>query len=136
MAVLGARLLEDQKPGVEAAETVSLRHRGENSLLASIADTVGRGLSKALSWRVWWAGGGEGEATVELNTDFLEASLSPDGLLKMVAAWQQGGIGGKVLHHNLRLGERLPEGMTFDDWQDDIEQNGAAVFPSFDEEAA
>ena len=49
MAVLGARLLEDQKAGVETAETVRLRHSGENSVLSSMANTTGRGLSLALS---------------------------------------------------------------------------------------
>lgn len=124
MAILGARLLEDQKTGVEAASTVGLRHRGENSLLASIADTVGRGLTMALNWALWWAGGTEDSATIELNSDFLDKPLSPEGLVQLVAAWQQGGIGGRVLYHNLLEGERLPKDMTFDKWMEDIEENG------------
>ena len=124
MAVLGARLLEDQKAGVEAAATVAMRHRGENSLLASIANTASRGLSQVLSTMAWWNGGQPASATVELNTDFFEAPLPPDGLLKLVGAWQQGGIGGRTLHHNLLKGERLPEGMTFEDWHEDIETFG------------
>ena len=44
--------------------------------------------------------------------------------LKLVAAWQQGGIGGAVLYHNLKAGERLPEAMTFEDWERDIEEHG------------
>ena len=123
MAVLGARLLEDQKAGVEAAETVGLRHRGENSMLASLADTTGRGLAIVLNWLIRWAGGPEQGARVELNKDFFEQPLGPKEMLELVTAWQQGGIGGEVLFHNLKSGERLPEGMTFDDWQRDIRQN-------------
>ena len=123
MAVLGARLLEDQKAGVEAAATISLRHRGENSMLASLADTVGRGLTEALAWLVHWAGGPEGAVRVELNKDFFENPLGPKEMLELVNAWQRGGIGGEALFHNLKAGERLPEAMTFDDWQRDIREN-------------
>ena len=73
---------------------------------------------------VWWSGGQPDSATVELNRDFFEQPLSPDNLLKLVAAWQQGGIGGETLFHNLKTGERLPENMTFEGWQRDIETNG------------
>lgn len=127
MAVLGARLLEPQKAGVESAEAIGLRHRGENSLLASIADTMGRGLSRALSFAAWWMGTvdkPEGGASVILNSDFVEAPMSADQVLKLVAAWQQGGIGAEVLHHNLARGEALPEGMGMDEFVTDVEQNG------------
>jgi len=126
MAALGARLLEDQKAGVEAAETVSLRHRGENSVLASIAATASRGLSQALSWAAWWGGAQPDQATIALNSDFVERAMSPSEMVQLVAAWQNGGIGGEALYHNLREGERLPEGWTFDDFQRDLEEHGPA----------
>ena len=128
MAVLGARLLEPQKSGVESAETVGLRHRGENSFLASIADTMGRGLSRALSIGAWWMGGIEGRpeglATVQLNRDFTEASMSADQILKLITAWHTGGVGSKVVHHVLSRGEVLPENMDFDKFVEDVEANG------------
>jgi hypothetical protein len=139
MAVLGARLLEDQKSGVEAAATISLRHRGENSLLASIADTTGRGLQQALRWLVEWAGAeSSDDVTVELNRDFFEKAMTPKDTIELVAGWQQGGFGGDVLYHNLREGERLPPGMTKEEWIKDIEDNGpsAAMFGGDDGPAA
>ena len=61
--------------------------------------------------------------------------MSPADLVAFVAAWQQGGIGGEVLYHNLKAGERLPEGMTFESWQNDIEEFGAtAAFMGFRDE--
>ena len=138
LAVLGARLLEpQQKGGVESAEAIGLRHRGEDSILASVSDTVSRGLTRVLSTLIWWAGGGESEASVELNKDFFEKAMTADTLLKMTAAWQQGAFGGAVLYHNLKTGERLPEGMTFEDWARDIDQHGpAAAFLGSEDEAA
>ena len=119
MAVLGARLLEDQKTGVEAARTVALRHRGENSLLAGIANSVARGLSRAIGWLVWWSGGPEGAARVRLNTDFLDQPMSAAEMVDLVEGWQRGGWGPRVVFENLRDGERLPENMSFEDWRRD-----------------
>lgn len=125
MAVLGARLLEDQKTQTEAFQTVSMRHQGENSMLASVADTVGRGLTNTTNWQLWWNGGGETDATIELNKDFIERALTPQEMVHLVAGWQQGGYGGEALFFNLQQGERLPDGWTLDDWKKDIEENGA-----------
>ena len=120
MAVLGARLLEDQKAGVESAEAIGLRHRGENSLLASIADTVVRGLGRALDWQAWWAGAEPDQTSVDLNKDFTERPLAPQEMVHLVAGWQQRGYGDEVLFHNLKGGERLPAGMTLEAWREDI----------------
>ena len=85
MAVLGARLLESPKAGVESADAISLRHRGERSLLASIAGTVERGLTRSLSTAAWWITGQDDAATVELNKDFAAAPLSPDQSAEVAA---------------------------------------------------
>jgi hypothetical protein len=119
MAVLGARLLEDQKAAVEAAATVMLRHRGENSLLASISDTVGRGLSRVLGWLVWWSGGPEAAVRVALSKDFFEKAMTPAEMVKLIEGWQLGGYGPRVVFENLREGERLPDDMSFEEWRRD-----------------
>jgi len=46
MAQLGARLLEDQKRAVEAADTVRLRSSGESSVLANLANSCSMGLER------------------------------------------------------------------------------------------
>lgn len=111
MAVLGARLLENRIAGVEAAETVRLRHSGETSLLASVADSVGRALSDALGWAVWWRGGERLGAKIALNRDFLDEPLSSERLNALVAAWQAGAYPASVLRWNLRRGEVIPAEM-------------------------
>ena len=128
MAVLGARLLEQPKAGVESADAVNLRHRGERSLLATIAATVERGLSRVLSLASWWQTGIEDGATVQLNRDFATAAMTPAELVNLVTAFQSGGIGAEVLFFNLKAGERLPETMTtLDDFERDIEEHGASA---------
>jgi len=127
MAVLGARILEDQKSGVEAAATVVMRHRGENSLLSSLADTVGRGLTLVINEMIWWAGTEKAEGEVELNKDYVSAQLSGAELVQLTSAFQTGSIGPEVFFKALKDGERVPDGWTMEDWLKDIEE-GADAF--------
>ena len=126
MAVLGARLLEDQKVGMEAADTVRLRHRGESSILASISRTVSAGLQRALDWQVWWAGGPEQGSTVTLNTKILPESMTAEEVSKLVEAWIKGGIGGQVLYQRLVDGEIIQD-LDFEGWRQDVIENGPAA---------
>lgn len=127
MAVLGARLLEAQQKGnPEHHDTVNLRHRGEDSILASISNTASRGLTRALGHAVWWGGGDPEKVSIELNTDFNAAGMSGQHMVQLVSAWQSGGIGLEVLHHNLKKGEFLPENFDLAAFTKDIEQNGPA----------
>jgi hypothetical protein len=127
MAVLGARILEDQKAGVEAAATVAMRHRGENSLLASLSDTVARGLTDVLETMIWWSGADTPDVTTELNKDFTGAQLSGAELVQLTAAFQSGSIGPEVFFKALKDGERVPDGWTIEDWLADIDE-GATAF--------
>ena len=127
MAVLGARILEDQKAGVEAAATVSMRHRGENSLLGSIADTTSRGLIEVLETMIWWSGVEKPEVEVELNKDFTSLQLTGAELVQLTTAFQTGSIGPEVFFKALKDGERTPDGWDVADWLADIEA-GADAF--------
>lgn len=121
MAVLGARILEDQKSGVEAAATVAMRHRGENSLLGSISDTTSRGLKVVLETMVWWNGIDDPEVSVELNKDFTSMQMTGAELVQITSAFQTGSIGPEVFFKSLKDGERVPDGWDVDDWLADIE---------------
>ena len=54
MAVLGSRLLEDQKKVGETAQAIELRQSGEYSVLNSIATSVSESLTQVLRWVYWW----------------------------------------------------------------------------------
>lgn len=127
MAVLGARLLEDQKAGVEAAATVAMRHRGEDSLLSSLAHTCSRGLTAATHKLLWWSGVEEPDVSIELNTDFMSAQMSPDDVVKLTLAYQQGTIGQKVFFNALKAGEYLPNEWTMEDWLEDIAKSSPGL---------
>ena len=112
MAVLGARLLEDQKTGVETAEAIRLRHQGEHNTLASIARNASQVLSSCLGWCLKWMGQNSEEGRITLNQDFNPQGLPSDLLTSYMELWQGGAMSWDVLYYNLEKGEVYPEGWT------------------------
>jgi len=116
MAVLGARLLEEQPKGVEAAETVKLRHAGEQSVLASIAQSVSEGLTTVLQWVIrWGTAAEEATATLELNKDYNVAGIDPSFLTALMGAVQGGMMSWSTWFYNLKKGEIYPDSLTEED---------------------
>jgi hypothetical protein len=108
MAVLGGRLLESRVAGVEAADTVRMRHSGEHAVLKTTALAVGLGLTKLLRWHAWWEGH---EPTTEqpigltFNQDFFETRLSADEVRTLVLALQAGACSFETFYYNLQRGD-------------------------------
>lgn len=118
MAVLGARMLEGGKNtgGVEAAETIARRQSGEESVLASMAETVSQGLERALTWMALWIGD-TSPVSYKLNKDFLPQPMTAQDLTSLVAAWQSGAISSQTLFDNLKAGEVVADSDTFEEEQ-------------------
>ena len=140
MAVLGARLLETQQRGnPEHHLTVDLRHRGEDSILATASQTISRGLTRVIKTAAEWSGQTTDKISVSLNTDFIPTGMAPKDVISLTSAWQTGGIGGKALFLQLQKGETIPADWSFDDFLEDIENNGSFMGRSnfeLDEKAA
>jgi hypothetical protein len=119
MAVLGSRLLEDQKRVGETAEAIQLRQSGENSILGYLATSVSESLTQVLRWAYWWNSTEEmpedvtdGEVLLELNTDFSMQGMTSLELTAVVAAWKAGAISQDTMLELFRKGEVLPDGRT------------------------
>jgi hypothetical protein len=121
MAILGARLLSSEKKAVETAQTAQIHRAGESSILSAIAQTISIGLTKALNTFSAWAGS-EGEWSIELNRDFLPASMTPQDLTALVGAWQSGAISFEVLFANLQQAEIIESDLTVEDMQAQIDE--------------
>ena len=116
MAVLGARMLEAEKAGVEASETLLLRSAGERSTLQSIAIVVGLAFTKILRWHAMWAGIKETSTiSAELNSDFTAAPMTSAELTALMQAWQGGGISYETFYYNLQRGELTRPDITAED---------------------
>jgi hypothetical protein len=119
MAVLGSRLLQDQKKVGETAEAIRLRQSGEESVLSAIATSVSESLTQVLRWVYWWNSTGalptgltKSEVTIKLNNDFGLAGMTAQDLTAVVAAWQAGAISKDTMFELFRRGEILPDGRT------------------------
>ena len=115
MAVLGSRLLEDQKTGVEAAAAIRLRLSGDGAILTAISMTASESWQTLLGW-VWeWTNAGtEPEIVVSINRDFNPARLPPADMAILMQALQAGTIDIETWFFNLERGEVVPPGMTRD----------------------
>jgi len=123
MAVTGARLLETQRPGVEAAETVRLRSSGDSATLADIAGNIEAGLTDVLQYIGFWLGIGEKECAVSVNKDFVSAKATPQEITAWVQAVQAGYLSVDSFLYNLIQGEMLPAGRTIEEEQEAIAED-------------
>lgn len=123
MASQGARMLAAEKRAAEAAETAAIHRSGENSVLASLANAAAAAISKAINWCVLWSGA-TGEASVELNTDYMPAGMTAQEVTSLVSAWQAGAISHETLYDNLQRGEIARQGVSFEDESAKIEEEG------------
>jgi hypothetical protein len=126
MAALGARMLAPEKRQAEAAETMAIRHSGEMSVLASLANAVSQGLTEALTIARDWLGL-NGDVSVELNTDFMPVQMDPQKLTALMKAWQAGGIAFDDLIWNLQRGEIVREDRSADDIRADVQDEQPAM---------
>ena len=120
MAVLGARMLESQKAGVESGDAIARRQTGEESLLSCMSQTISMGVTVALQWLTAWESV-DGDVKVELNRDFLPASMDAQMLTALVGAWQSGAISQNSLFHMLKQGEIIEDGIDFEEEQGRID---------------
>jgi len=114
MAVLGARMLEPQKKAPEAADSGSIRRKGEESMLGACAQAISLGVTIALRWFTEWGGGDTSTVAYELNDDFYPAPMTAQMLLAQVSGWQQGAYSKETLFDNLKRGEVIQPDVTFE----------------------
>ena len=126
MAAIGARMLAPEKSGVEAAETLHMRHSGENSILASVAIAVSEGLTKALRMFGRWTGLAEtavAKIVVKLNKDFLSFNIDPAKLTALLAAVQAGKLSWESFFNLMKRGDLIEPEVTFEDEQARVDDN-------------
>lgn len=120
MAAIGARMLAPEKAGVEAFDTIVMRHTGETSVLAGVAQLVSEGFTEMLGFMAQWAGIA-GEVRFSLNTDYLPVGMTAQQLAELVKSWQAGAISWETLFVNLQRGEIVPAETSAEDERERIQ---------------
>jgi hypothetical protein len=126
MATLGARMLAPESKGIESAQTASIHRAGENSVLASISQSISISLTHILEWLRDWSNI-TGEVSVELNRDFVPPTMTAQDLTALVTAWQSGAISHSTLFDNLKQNDIIAADQTFEDEQELIAMNPVAM---------
>lgn len=119
MAVLGARMLESQKAGVETSDAITRRQNGELSLLASLASTIEQGATIALRWFTEWASA-TGDVSIKLNKDYLPAGMTAQEAVAFMQLRDGAAISEETLFDNLKAGEIIADDTTFEEEQSRI----------------
>lgn len=128
MAILGARLFESSKDGVEAAESIRLRQSADTATASHVARIVSSGIQTCYQWMLDFSLATQGsEAFVSINTDLLDTAMSAQDMSALVTAWQSGAISMETLLWNLKQGEILPPEREFDEEVTLIEQDALRV---------
>lgn len=112
MAVLGARLLLDQKKDAEAVDTVKMRSISETAALSNISGFMSVTLTQVMQWFLWWdtatmerpTDAGD-QVSVIMNDDFIDAPLDSATLTAIVGAFQQNAISFDTMFYQLQKGE-------------------------------
>lgn len=126
MAILGARMLETQPSGVESANTAAIHRGGEQSMLASVAQSISIGVRKALITFSKFAGASE-DVKFELNRDFFPVPMDALTLTAIIAGWQNSAYSYDTMFENLKKGEIIPVDGNVEEEQKKIKANPPPV---------
>jgi hypothetical protein len=107
MSVLGARVLERVRTGVESAEAARIHQSSELSILSTVVETVEKAVRDSLRIIAIWENLDPDEVSVRLNRDFVDARLPARDLQVLVDAYLKGAVSLDTLVYNLKSGEIL-----------------------------
>lgn len=130
MAVMGSRILAQDKRMVEAAETAQIHRAGESATLASIVRSVSDALTRVLELLRDWQGI-TGEVVVTLNTDFNPTEMDPQMLIALLQALQAGRIAQSDFVYALKQGELLRDDRTAEDITDEVGSTPPSLMGGF-----
>lgn len=127
MAALGARMLAPEKKTSETADSLEAKRGGENSVLSALAGSADMVLSSALRFMAEWVGADPKEVFIELNKRYLPTPMDATMLTAWVKAWQSNAISYETFFAGLQRGELVPESISAEEEQDDIEAQAPVV---------
>lgn len=136
MAVLGSRMLTEEKRTAEATDTLAMRSAGERSLLAATANDVNDTLKRCLKWMAEWIGLDPDHVEYSLVLDFGAKRLDPQMIQALIGAYQGGVITFETLFFNFQRGEIIASDVEYEDYEAQITDAGPSIeAPSIEPES-
>lgn len=122
MAVLGARMLESQRSGVESEGALARKQSGEESVLADISTTVSNGMTNCLRWFADWQGYLTDDIRFELTKDFLPFAMNAQEITALFSAYIGKGLSYDALYYNYQRAGLYPPGSTMEEERGKIDE--------------
>lgn len=120
MLALGARLLAPESSSQISENTMQMKTAGQRATIIQIADTVSRGITKALQYMAMWLNDSD-NIIFKLNTDYNLSEMSPQMMTALFTGQQLGQIRKEDVFNALKKGEIIEESLTFEEWSGDLE---------------
>lgn len=130
MAILGARMIAQEKKVAETATTTAIHRTGENSILAAVALTVSLSIKRALEIFAAWAGSEGANIEYEINRDFMPASIDAQMLASLLKAYQSGAMSFETLFDLLQRGDMVAPELTAEQEQERIKALPPPLLPA------
>ena len=125
MLALGARLLAPESASQISENTMQMKTAGSRAVIIQLADTISRGIEKALTIMAMWLND-SGNIVFKLNTDYNLSEMSPQLITACIQANQVGLMPKKDVYDNLKKGE-MTSYETFEEWSNDLETQSPLV---------
>ena len=122
MAVMGSTILSGKGRYIQSAETARVSSSGEFATLANMSRALSASLTYVLKLVDYWYGG-KGDVSIQFNTDFETDRLDPQELIAYMGAVQSGRLSEKAYFYTLKQGEVYPDGWTFEEEQQAIQED-------------
>jgi len=130
MAIVGTRLLDVPKKGVEAAETYKMRNLGETNILSCLSIVLSAIMTQALKVVYLWENNKEkDDINIAFTLDFDAGVLDANQISALVKTYQAGGISWETLFYNLKRGEIIEPDVDEEMEQERISSNMTLIAP-------
>ncbi len=118
MVVLGARILETPKLGVEAAESLRIRQQGDKSNLDQVASVSVQAMRWVIKTMLSFSDNSKDNPEYSLDRDIRLDGMKPEEIRELVSAWQMGAVTQKTMLYNFKRAGMYPDEWGIEDEQD------------------
>jgi hypothetical protein len=114
LSLIGSKILESEKAGVESNVTIQARRSGEQGLLSSLAESISTAITFALKFSGAWVGA-NGEVSCSLDKEFFNSGVATDVINTAMSGVLNGTVSYPTFFTLLQKSSIYPEGWTIDD---------------------
>ena len=126
MLALGARLLAPESSSQISENTMQMKTAGSRAVIIQLADTISRGIEKALTIMAMWLND-SGNIVFKLNTDYNLSEMDSQTIGAIINANQVGLLRKEDVFNSFKKGEIIGDSVTLEEWLNGLETQSPLV---------